>query len=106
MIACPTPVHDDMGRMLATLLYVPIIQDPGGLGCTFARVRAIVEERFRGANSWWTWFWMRYYGNPFVHVAPLSRGEALRGCQHEAARPPGALDLVRDLVVERPRVNE
>lgn len=100
VIACPTPVHDDMGRMLATLLYVPVMQDRRGLGYTFARVRAIVEEKFRGTNWWWTWFWMRFYGNPFVHIARLSDEKGLRSRDGGTQWRSRGLDLVRDIVVQ------
>ncbi len=98
VLACPTPVYDDVGQMLATLLYVPSIQHEHGLGKTFERVRSFVARRFHDEPHWWTWFWMRSFGNPYTSI-PLRRHprRALlkEGGSEERAK---ALDLIRDLI--------
>lgn len=96
VVACPTPVHDDVGRMLATLLYVPSIHDQRGLAFTFERVRSLIERKCRGKSYWWTWFWMRYQGNPYACL-PLGTRGLERHPPREQQRPK-ALELVRDLI--------
>lgn len=98
VIACPTPVQDDMARMLATLLYVPVMQDSRGLAYTFSRVRSIVEKKFRGTDGWWTWFWMRFNGNPFVRIANLEIEDQLPTGEGIPLWRSKAVDLVRDLI--------
>ena len=98
VIAWPTPVHDNVGRLLATLVYVPQIRDQRGLAFTFCRVRGLVERKLRGTAYWWTWLWLRYHGNPFAQM-PYSASEA---DSHSAEDGDGcrsrALDLVRELI--------
>jgi len=94
VIAYPTPVHDDVGRMLGTLLYVPAMHDSRGLAFTFKRVRSLVQRKCRGTSYWWTWFWMRYQGNPYARLQ-------LRTCSSDQPmlreyREPQAIKLVRD----------
>ena len=96
VIACPTPVHDDVGRMLATLLYVPSMQDCRGLAFTFKRVRSLVERKCRGKSYWWTWFWMRYQGNPYARL-PLG-DFGLDQPRLRDQRKPKAIELVRNFI--------
>lgn len=98
VIACPTPVYDDVGQMLATLLYVPSIQHEHGLGKTFEQVRSLVARRFHGEPHWWTWFWMRSFGNPYTSI-PLRRHPRRALLKESGSEERAkALDLIRDLI--------
>jgi tetratricopeptide (TPR) repeat protein len=98
VVACPTPVYDDVGQMLATLLYVPSIQHKQGLGKTFQQVRSLVARRLHDEAHWWTWFWMRSFGNPYTSI-PLRRHPRRSLLKESGSEERSkALDLIRDLI--------
>lgn len=97
VIACPTPVHDDVGQMLATLLYVPSIQHERGLGKTFEQVRALVARKLRDESHWWTWFWMRCFGNPYTRLELDGHLQGDRLRVRRSKERSQALQMIRDL---------
>jgi CHAT domain-containing protein len=96
VIAWPTPVHDEVGRILATLLYVPSTEDQRGLAFTFQKVRSLIERKYRGKNYWWTWFWIRYQGNPYARLPLAARGADIPALSDQ--RIPRAIELVREII--------
>ena len=82
--------------MLATLLYARSMQDQRGLAFTCQRVRSLVEPKCRGRSYWWTWFWMRYQGNPYARLPFKASAVEQAPCRER--RTPKALQLVRKFI--------
>jgi tetratricopeptide (TPR) repeat protein len=67
VIACPFPVHDSMGRRLASGLYAANTET---IAQAFLQSRSALEEHFarEDATVWPLWALFHYHGNPFARL--------------------------------------